>query len=177
MKTYILMGFVFLLLLAGCSYDNTVPYPSHNEIEIYGLYGYLNESATTSMPEANTYYPISGTFINKPSDGFYYNDTLNAIVYNNSEPRYFRITYHATLDADINNVENTITIAVNGTPVTRGSMSNYLKFATERAHLSSVLVKELHPGEYVQLVSKNNQDNVNIIFEELTTSIQTFFEG
>jgi len=176
MRTTVLMGCVFLLLLAGCSYDNTVPYPSHDEIHIHGLYGYLESPTTTDMPLADTYYPINGTFINNPADGFYYNTSLNAIVYNNSLPRYFRITYHATLDANKNNVENTIAIKVNETVFERGAMSNYLKYSDERAHVSSVLVVRLNPGDYVQLVTKNNQANVQITFEELTASIQSFFE-
>lgn len=175
------MRYLFLILLvlfslSACSYhDPTTPYPTHGEIKRYGLFAHLESEATTDIPLADTPYLIQGNFSNFPNKGFYVNESLPGIVYNNTHTQYFKIIFDSTLSDDTNGATVTVIVYKNGVPVNRSEISNYFKFAFEVGQLSGNSVVEIEPGDYIQLYVKADKPGTSVTFIDFTTSINTFF--
>ena len=139
-----------------------------------GVYAYLSASAATTITAAQTYYPISGSFINEPIKNF----TAvadPAIRYDGTLTQYFKIDWHASVQANI--ASTTINIGIKkNTNLQVGTMSTFCKNANETYTLSGTCVISLATNDEIQLVvTSDGSDNI-INFVNFTTTISEFFD-
>lgn len=137
-----------------------------------GLFAAISEPTLTSIADAETYYPIAGTFTNSPASGFIGTDDP-AIKYTGTRTLYFEIDVHAVISAAINGTTVECGIKKNWNIVTDSVVSAYCKTAGELYTVSGTLVVELETDDTIQLVVATDNGN-NVTFHNITTTIRPF---
>lgn len=148
----------------------------NGKLEVVGSYAfaYLTAPADTTVTTSGTYYPISGTFANLPTNNFT-GVSDPAIQYDAMETLYFEIDWHATVSTVNNGRTIMCGIKVNSDLETSSVMQGYLKTGGEPQNISGTCIVELDVNDKVQLVVTSSSDGDVITFHNYTTSIRKFY--
>ena len=139
-----------------------------------GVFAHLPTPTATTCVLADTWYPISGAFVNVPMECFAISPTP-AIIYV-GKTQYFEIDWHASFKASVNTTTAHIGIAKNGTVEDSSIMGDFLKFANEIQTISGTTVIELASGDEIQLIVMADGAGDVITIQHFTTTICKFFD-
>ena len=138
-----------------------------------GVFAFLAAQANTTCTNADTYYPIAGTFTNNPLDNFSLGAT--AIEYDGVPTRWFLIGWHASLSADAGGTTVHAGIKHNTNVVAASEMGQYIKTQNEVFTFSGSAAVQLSTGDTIQLVAKADGAGDVLTFKHFTTSITEMF--
>lgn len=142
-----------------------------------GVFAYLSSAADTNIAVIDTWYSISGTFVNNPIENF---DTNTVIVtpgirYIGTKTQCFEIDFHITCEFDSNGTSICVGVSKNGTVFQECDMCTFLKKRGEPQAFSGTCVLELSENDEIQLVVKASKTG-NITIRNFTTTISEFFD-
>ncbi len=138
-----------------------------------GVFAYLTEITETTCTTGDEWYPLAGAFTNNPIENFVF-DT-DHIKYIGTQPKWFKISWAATLSGDSNGITSHVTLKINDTVREAPSMGIFLKTANEEFTLGGVDVVYLSTNDEIQIVLKADDDGDKVKFYHFTTSINRFF--
>ena len=137
-----------------------------------GLFAALSAPTLTTIADAETFYPIAGTFSNEPASGFTGTEDP-AIKYTGTRTLYFEIDAHAVISAATNGTTVECGIKKNGTLEASSVVSAFCKTAGELYTISGTIVVQLEEDDTIQLVVATDNGN-NVTFHNITTTIRPF---
>ena len=139
----------------------------------YGVFASLGSPSNTTITTGGTYYPISGTFTNNPSQGF--STTADpAIQFDEDDYTWFEIDWHCTFSCSTSN--STISVGIGDTSdvYSQSVMQSFAKNADQLYQLSGTLVVALNQNDKIQLLITSDTSADVITVNNFTTTIKAF---
>jgi len=140
-----------------------------------GVFANLINESYTFLNDSGTDYAVQGLFNNSPTDNFYVDNSIPAIVYNGSEPIMSIVHWSVQASSSVPGVNLGVKIVYNGEPCDRCLLDNYMKFANQFYSWSGISVSELEQGDTVQIDYVADRNNVNITTRNFVVSINSFY--
>ncbi len=137
-----------------------------------GVFAALTSPGDTTCTDADTWYPINGTFANGPIVGFSF--VTDHIEYDGAMTRHFEIDGHIVVKGDGNGITIHFGVYKNGAIVPASIMGVFTKTSGEAYPASGTSVIELATGDEIQLVLMSDSAGAVITAEHLTTTIRPF---
>ena len=145
-----------------------------------GVFAYIDSETgeNTTCTLADTWYPISGTFVNSPIEGFTLVSGDPSLQWDGAETAYFEIDWHVSMSCDNSNSTVHLGILIwdgdswNEVPATMGT---YVKNAGQLYTLSGTVVIQLLQNNKIQLVIRSNNAGGVITIFHYNTTIRPFF--
>ncbi len=137
-----------------------------------GVFAFVPSPIITTCTDADTWYPIAGTFTNDFTGAFEF-DT-DHIKYTGPLTRDFEIDAHIVTKGSANGIVAHFGIYLNGVIVDGSIMGTFMKTAAEPFPTSGTSVVELAADDEIQLMVMSDGAGDVITVEHLTTTIRSY---
>jgi len=160
---------------------NASGYISGKKVGVFAaLVAVEGSEPTVTATDADTYYPIPGTFANDPVEGFGAATAVTpGIKYIYDKEQYFEIDWHATISSDTSGTNLHCSVLKNGAIIgtsDKAKMGTRLKNADQPYNLSGTAVVKLKENDEIQLVVESSKAGAVLKFYHYTTTISEFFD-